>query len=562
MPFSRRPKHKDQTRAVSVADKDISATTAVAADTPDIANHDDYTGEEKKEASKSASPDNRHAKQHTDADADADADAPMPNHAPPGSGFAKLGDDDYDVRDVDSSTSRDIPAAGATRRLGAADDQNSVLEGTTIEYRTYKRRWFGLAQLTLLNIIVSWDWLTFAPVASNAAAYYNVSESAINWLSTAFLFAFVAIFPVTIRILHYGPKPSFMTAAALLLVGNWVRYAGSHARSGGSYPVVMFGQILTGLAQPFVLAAPTRYSDLWFTNRGRVAATALTSLANPLGAALGQLIVPFWVTSPADVSSGVLYVSVISTVACLPAFFIPARPPTPVAPSSRTLKLGIRESFSIVSRSLELWLILVPYALYVGFFNSISSLLNQMMIPYGFSDEEAGIAGALLIVVGLVASAITSPILDRTKKFLLAIKVAVPVIGLSYLAFIWMPETRGIAGPYVVLAVLGAASFSLVPVALELLIELSHPVSPEVTSTIAWAGGQLLGALFIVISDALQASDAADPPRNMKNALVFQAVVAVVIVPLPLFLGMFGRGDKVSLRRVRSDEEGVRQTGP
>lgn len=24
-------------------------------------------------------------------------------------------------------------------------------------YRTYKRRWLGLAQLTLMNIIVSWD---------------------------------------------------------------------------------------------------------------------------------------------------------------------------------------------------------------------------------------------------------------------------------------------------------------------------------------------------------------------------------------------------------------------
>ncbi|CCF37013.1 hypothetical protein CH063_08447, partial [Colletotrichum higginsianum] len=153
MPFSRRPKHKDQTRAVSVADNDINSTTAVAADNTDIANHDDNAGDEKKEAAKSASLDNGRAKQHTDAD----ADAPMPNHAPPGSGFGKLGDDDYDVRDVDSSASRDIPAAGAPRGLGAADDNSSVLEGSTIEYRTYKRRWFGLAQLTLLNIIVSWD---------------------------------------------------------------------------------------------------------------------------------------------------------------------------------------------------------------------------------------------------------------------------------------------------------------------------------------------------------------------------------------------------------------------
>lgn len=180
-----------------------------------------------------------------------------------------------------------------------------------------------------------------------------------------------------------------------------------------------------------------------------------------------------------------------------------------------------------------------------------------MLSPYGLSDDEAGIGGALLIVVGLVAAAITSPILDRTKKFLLAIRIAVPVIALSYLIFIWMPETRGIAGPYVVLSILGASSFSLVPVALEYLIEISHPISPEVTSVIAWAGGQLLGGCFILISDALQASEAANPPRNMKNALIFQAVLALVVMPLPLCLGLFGRGDRVALRRIQSDEEGT-----
>jgi sugar phosphate permease len=71
----------------------------------------------------------------------------------------------------------------------------------------------------------------------------------------------------------------------LLLAGNWIRYAGTRA-SGGMFGVVMFGQILTGLAQPFVLAAPTRYSDMWFTERGRVGATALASLANPFGGAV------------------------------------------------------------------------------------------------------------------------------------------------------------------------------------------------------------------------------------------------------------------------------------
>lgn len=235
---------------------------------------------------------------------------------------------------------------------------------------------------------------------------------------------------------------------------------------------------------------------------------------------------------------------------------MPAKPPTPVGPAAETPKLNLRDSLTVISGSLELWLILIPFAIYVGFFNSISSLLNQIMNPYGFSDDEAGIGGAILIVVGLIGSAISSPILDRTKTFLQAIKLAVPVIGLCYLVFIWMPETRDLAGPYVVLAVLGAASFCLVPVALEYLIELSHPLSPEVTSTIAWAGGQLFGAIFVIVSDALAAGEEANPPKNMKKALIFHAVIALAVVPLPLCLGLFGRHDKVALKRIQSDEQG------
>lgn len=219
----------------------------------------------------------------------------------------------------------------------------------------------------------------------------------------------------------------------------------------------------------------------------------------------------------------------------------------------------MRNSARALHGSLEFWLIFLPFVVYVGFFNSISTILSQVMSPYGFDDTQSGIAGAVLIVVGLISSAITSPILDRTKAFLLCIKVATPLIGLSYLVFIWMPATRSIAGPYVVLAVLGAASFSLVPVATEFLVEMMHPVSPEVTSTLGWAGGQLLGAVLIIISDALKAGPSADPPNNMTSALILQAVLSLAVLPLPLALGLFGRGDKIVLKRVQSDGQGQRQ---
>ncbi|GAB1315818.1 MFS-type transporter EF102 [Madurella fahalii] len=452
--------------------------------------------------------------------------------------------------------------------LGSASEAADANGGSTAvpaaaEYKVYKRRWFGLLQLTLLNIMVSWDWLTFSPVASHAARYFNTDETTINWLSTAFLFAFTFITPVVIYVLHLGPKPSIIVSASLILAGNWIRFAGSHSSSGGLFGVVMFGQILIGLAQPFVLAAPTRYSDLWFTNRGRIAATALTSLANPLGAALGQLIVPFWVTQPSDMSSMVLYVSIISSVCAIPSFFIPAAPPTPAAPSGETPKMSLRASAKVLFNQLEFWLLFVPFSIYVALFNAISSLLNQIMLPHGYNEEQAGIAGALLIVVGLVASAVTSPLIDRTKAYLVAIRLAVPLIGLCYLVFIFMPPTNpsgGVAGPYAVMAVLGAASFSLLPVVVEYLVELTHPISPAVTSTLAWSGGQALGGVFIIVCGALKAGEGGDPPGDMRNALIFMAVVALVAVPVPLCLGLFGRGERLVLRRVRSDEE-VRERG-
>jgi FLVCR family MFS transporter 7 len=420
-------------------------------------------------------------------------------------------------------------------------------------YRVYKVRFFGLAQLVLLNIVVSWDWLTFSAVSTTSAQYFRVSESAINWLSTGFLFAFVAVSPLVIYTLNKGgPKAAIVTASVLVLVGNWIRYAGARA-TDGHFGVVMFGQIIIGFAQPFVLSAPTRYSNLWFSDNGRVSATAVASLANPLGAALGQLIGPFWATDAASIPSMVLYTSIISTVASLPSFFIPAAPKTPPSAMAVDEKLNLREALHKLPRNASFYLILLPFSVYVGQFNAVSSLINQIFEPYGFIEDEAGIAGALLIVVGLISSAIVSPYVDKTKRYLPVIKIIVPLIAVCYLALIWMPQTRSLPGPYVICSLLGATSFSLLPCALEYLVIITHPVSPEISSTICWSAGQLLGAVFIVVMDALKGGTSGEPDGSMKRALIFQAVIAWVVVPLPLALG-YWRFQHVGLRRLTSAE--------
>ena len=48
--------------------------------------------------------------------------------------------------------------------------------------------------------------------------------------------------------------------------------------------------------------------------------------------------------------------------------------------------------------------------------DATSSLLNQILESYGTSEDQVGIDGAILMIVGLVASGAASPVLDRPSK--------------------------------------------------------------------------------------------------------------------------------------------------
>jgi len=281
---------------------------------------------------------------------------------------------------------------------------------------------------------------------------------------------------------------------------------------------------------------------------------------------LAQLINPVLGSVP-DI---ILYVSIIATVASIPSFFIPAAPPTPPCASASNPKEPLRTSLAHIFRSRSFYIIALAFAVYVGIFNAFSSLLNQILYPYGYSEDEAGICGAVLIVVGLVAAAITSPIFDRTHAYLAGMKILCTFVAIGYLAFTWAPQTRGLPAPYILAAILGASSFSLLPVTLEYLVEITYPASPEVSSTIIWAGGQLLGGIFIVIMTALKDERYVDltkvreegrtqgggdrPPGHMWRALVFQAVIALAVLPFVLLLGMRRLGLQQGEGRLKIDE--------
>lgn len=88
---------------------------------------------------------------------------------------SKKGDDlELQVRDQDTPSDEDHVggggAAGRSRRkfqfprLGldalirdGRPEDNGIQDGSVVFYKVYKRRWFGLVELTLLSLLVSWE---------------------------------------------------------------------------------------------------------------------------------------------------------------------------------------------------------------------------------------------------------------------------------------------------------------------------------------------------------------------------------------------------------------------
>ncbi|KAI5812327.1 major facilitator superfamily domain-containing protein 7-b [Pyronema omphalodes] len=443
-----------------------------------------------------------------------------------------------------STPSRDIVELDNRQDALLSTTSSSSDYGATQQYKVYKRRWLGVIMLIVMNIVVSWGWLTYAPVSNLSKEWFSLeSETPINWLSTIIFFSYVFATPAVVYGLHhYSLKPTLLVAAFLLLVGNWIRYGGTRTQT---FPVVMLGQILIGFSQPFVLSAPPHYSDLWFTPSERVSATALVSLANPVGAALAQFFGPMLATTADDISFMVLIVSIIATISVFGWLLFPSSPPTPPSASGSQRKASITETKMVLKNNRNFWLMLVLFSIYLGLFNAFTSLMNQIMYPRGYSPDQAGICGAILILSGLISTAVVSPVIDKTHAYFFAMKVFVPVIGAAYVAFIWAPEGGKILAPYIIGALLGAASFCLMPLALELSVEFTYPVAPEWSSSALWCGGQLMGAILLLAMDRMK-----DRNGDMGTALIFQGVLAAAVVP-----GVFLFRKKGELRRLEEDKK-------
>ncbi len=380
----------------------------------------------------------------------------------------------------------------------------------TDEYRVYGYRWVVLAVTMAVNITIQMLWIGYAPITSNASTYYHVSTLAIGLFSMTFMIAFIPLsLPAAWLIDSKGFRLAVGLGAVLMGVFGVVR-----GLAGANYSIAILATVGIAVAQPFLLNAWTTVPAKWFPTRERATAVGLITLASLVGTALGMVLTPV-LTGSLSIASVQLVYGVLA-VASAAAFVVlarerPATPPCPPGMEERALMLdGLRHALRV--RSFLIYLAVVFIGM--GIFNGVTTWVEQIIKPRGFTSGDAGVLGALMLLGGVIGAVVLSAISDRQRKrvryLVLGLALAVPgLLGVTFATSIWVLFVAAFA--------LGFFLISVSPIGMQYSAEITYPTPEGTSNGLIQLFGQS-AVVFVYIMEALRTSSGAFTPSLLLAA--------------------------------------------
>ncbi len=395
-------------------------------------------------------------------------------------------------------------------------------------FRLYRYRWVVLAVFMFINLTIQMLWIGYAPITGPAAQFYGVTDLQIGLLAMTFMIAFIPLsIPVSWAIDTYGFRWTVSTGAVLMSVFGVIR-----GLAGANYTLVLWSTIGIAAAQPFLLNAWTKVPARWFSIEERATAVGLVTLANLVGTALGMVLTPALVETMPIPTVQLTYGILAAVSAFLFVLFAREKPPSPPCPPSmdvRALMLdGLKHAFTVRA----FWLYLVVWFIGMGVFNGITTWVESIVRPRGFTPADAGILGALMLLGGILGAVIIPPFSDRQHKrrryLLLGTILAIPgLVGLTFATSYWLLLLAALS--------LGFFLISTSPVGMQYAAEITQPTPEGTSNGIIQLFGQA-SVVFVYIMAAMKSSDGSfTPALLMATALLVLSALIITQLKDPAF---------------------------
>ena len=376
------------------------------------------------------------------------------------------------------------------------------------DFKVYRSRWIMLSVYMLMVAINQLLWITFAPITGDATKFYNVSDLKIGILSMCFMIVYIIVsIPASWIIDKYGIRIGVGIGAVFTGVFGLIR-----GFAGPNYDLLLIAQIGIAVGQPFILNAITKLAARWFPIEERATATGLGTLAMYIGILVGMTLTPY-LTLGSGIN-GMLYIYGIISIITTAVFIvlIKERPPTaPCRPDQEGRSLvfdGFKQT--LINKDF-IWLMVI-FFIELGVFNAVTTWIEDILRPRGFSATQAGITGGLMIVGGVVGALIIPLLSDRYKKRIPFIIIAlvgatVGLTGITFATSYWMLLTSGM--------VLGFFLLSSGPIGFQYGAEITYPASEGTSNGMLLMMGQISGIAFIFAMDSLKSSLTGSMTRSL-----------------------------------------------
>jgi MFS family permease len=371
-------------------------------------------------------------------------------------------------------------------------------------YRLYGYRWVVLAAFMFANLAMQTLWIAYAPITGPAARFYGVSDLQIGLLAMTFMIAFIPLsIPVSWAIDTWGFRPAVSIGVALMGVFGIVR-----GLAGANYSLVLAATAGIAMGQPFLLNAWTKLPALWFSPEERATAVGLVTLANLVGTALGMVLTPLLTATLPIPQVQLLYGGVAACAAAVFLLVAREKPPTPPCPPGQEARALMLDGLKHALTVRDFWLYLCITFVGMGIFNGVSTWVENIVRPRGFSPTDAGLVGALMLVGGVLGAIVIPPFSDRQHKrlryMLLGLALAIPgLAGLAFATTAWLLFGSAFA--------LGFFLVSVSPVGMQYAAEITQPTPEGTSNGLIQLSGQA-SVVFVYIMEALQAPDGAFTP--------------------------------------------------
>ena len=364
-------------------------------------------------------------------------------------------------------------------------------------FTVYGYRWVVLLAFMLTAAFNQLLWITYAPITGSAAAYYGVTDLSIGLLSMSFMIAYLFVsIPASWVIDTYGFRVAVGIGAGLTGVFGLMR-----GLAAANYTLVLCAQIGIAVGQPFILNAVTKVAARWFPLQERATASGFGSLGIYLGILAGMALTPY-LTLWAGVASMLLAYGVGAMVAGV-IFLAVAResPPSPPGPAGQEERALMFDGLRQALHNKNFLLLMLIFFIGLGIFNSVTTWIEDILRPRGFSITQAGMAGGLMIVGGVIGALTLPALSDRYRR-------RVPFIILALVGAI--PGLAGITFATSTLLLLCSAfllGFFLLssgPIGFQYGAEIARPTPEGTSNGLLLLMGQVSGIAFIFGMDSFK----------------------------------------------------------